>query len=350
MSNWMIYGANGYTGALIAKEAAKRGLSPILAGRNAQALEALAKPYGFAYRVFDLNDVAVITANIKDMALVLHCAGPFSATGAPMIEACLAAGTHYLDISGEISLFEHAQQQSARAAKANIVICPGVGFDVIPTDCVAAALKAALPDATELVMGFDSDSKFSPGTAKTSVEGLGRGGMIRRNGKLTIVPLAYETRRIDFGRGEKLGTTIPWGDVSTAFYTTGIPNIKVFIAASPDRVKTFKRLNWIRWALRLTVVRKLVQHQVGKRVVGPDEATRERIKNYLWGEVTNQKGEKKTARIQTNNGYTLTIDGSLAVVEWLLVNKVEGKAYTPSVLLGAGLVERLPGSSKLVIT
>src|SRR3546814_3482070 len=122
--------------------------------------------------------------------LVLHCAGPFSATSAPMIEACLQAKAHYLDITGEISVFEHAQTQDARAKAAGIVVCPGVGFDVIPTDCVAAALKAALPDATHLALGFDSRSGFSPGTAKTSVEGLAQGGKVRENGHIRAVPLA----------------------------------------------------------------------------------------------------------------------------------------------------------------
>ena len=115
-------------------------------------------------------------------------------------------------------------------------MCPGVGFDVIPTDCLAATLKAALPDATHLALGFDSRSGFSPGTAKTSVEGLAQGGKIRRDGKIVVVPLAYKTRRIDFGDGEKLAMTIPWGDVSTAFHTTGIPNIEVYIPGSPAMV------------------------------------------------------------------------------------------------------------------
>src|SRR3546814_18073465 len=99
-----------------------------------------------------------------------------------MIEACLQAKAHYLDITGEISVFEHAQTQDARAKAAGIVVCPGVGFDVIPTDCVAAALKAALPDATHLALGFDSRSGFPPGTAKTSVEGPAPGRHGRASG------------------------------------------------------------------------------------------------------------------------------------------------------------------------
>ena len=167
---WMIYGANGYTGELIAREAVRRGLKPVLAGRTAAKVEPLAASLDLQARVFDLLDAVATARSVEGMGLVLHCAGPFSATAAPMMAACLATHAHYLDITGEIGVFEHARTLDAAARAAGIVICPGVGFDVIPTDCVAAALKAALPDATHLVLGFDSRSGFSPGTAKTSVE------------------------------------------------------------------------------------------------------------------------------------------------------------------------------------
>jgi short subunit dehydrogenase-like uncharacterized protein len=200
---------------LIAREAAGRGLKPTLAGRTAAKVEQLATTLGLQARVFDLGNAVATARSVEGMGLVLHCAGPFSATAAPMMAACLATHAHYLDITGEISVFEHARTLDAAARAAGIVICPGVGFDVIPTDCIAAALKAALPDATHLALGFDSRSGFSPGTAKTSVEGLAQGGKVRQDGRIMSVPLAYKTRRIDFGDGEKLAMTIPWGDVST---------------------------------------------------------------------------------------------------------------------------------------
>jgi short subunit dehydrogenase-like uncharacterized protein len=200
---WMIYGANGYTGELIAREAVNRNLRPVLAGRTAVKVEQLASNLGLQARVFDLGNAAATSRSVEGMGLILHCAGPFSATAAPMIAACLATHAHYLDITGEISVFEHARTLDAAARAAGIIICPGVGFDVIPTDCVAAALKAALPDATHLALGFDSRSVFSPGTAKTSVEGLAQGGKVRKDGRIISVPLAYKTRRIDFGGGEK---------------------------------------------------------------------------------------------------------------------------------------------------
>ncbi len=232
-SHWMIYGANGYTGRLVAEQAQREGLTPILGGRNPASLHALGSSLGLECRVFDLNDSAAALAALEDIAVVANCAGPFSATAAPMIEACIASGAHYVDITGEISVFEYAHGLDEVARTAGVAICPGVGFDVIPTDCVAACLKEAMPDATSLALGFDSGSGLSPGTAKTTVEGLKLGGKVREAGRLRDVPLGYKRRDIDFGRGLKHAVTIPWGDVATAYYSTGIGDIEVYLPVPP---------------------------------------------------------------------------------------------------------------------
>ncbi|TAK75401.1 MAG: hypothetical protein EPO12_18690 [Aquabacterium sp.] len=343
---WMIYGANGYTGELIAREAHARGLQPVLAGRSAQRIKPLAAELGLPHLAFDLADAAAAARAVQGHALVLNCAGPFSATAAPMIEACLAARAHYLDITGEIDVFEHAHAQDARAKAAGIVVCPGVGFDVIPTDCVAAALKQALPDATHLALGFDTDSGLSAGTAKTSVEGLGLGGRARVDGRIEKVPLAWHVRRIDYGRGLKTAMSIPWGDVSTAWYSTRIPNIEVFVPAPGALITGARLANGLLWLLGSPPVQKLLKRQAAK-VQGPDAAARERMPTHVWGQARNAAGTVRTARLQTANGYALTITGSLAVVAGLLERSAEGGAYTPSLLFGPQLVERLPGSGAI---
>lgn len=346
---WMIYGANGYIGELIARAAVSRGLEPVLAGRSRDKVEALARELGLEARVFGLEDEVRLLAQIKGHDLVLHCAGPFSATAAPMMEACLRANAHYLDITGEIAVFEHAQSLNDRARAAGVVICPGVGFDVVPTDCVAAALKNAMPDATHLALGFDSRSSFSPGTAKTSIEGMAQGGKVRRDGKIISVPLAYRVRRIDFGAGEKLAMTIPWGDVSTAWHTTGIANIEVFIPGSAGMIRGARFANWIRPLMGLSFVQRLLKARIGKTVVGPDQVKRADQGTYVWGEARNARGDCKTARVHTANVYSLTVDAALAVVDYLLQMRSTGGAYTPALLLGAELVTHLPGSGAMNI-
>ena len=344
---WMLYGANGYTGQLIAREAARRGLQPILAGRNREKIVPLADELGLQARVFDLADRAQAVLALKGIRLVLHCAGPFSATSALLISACLTTGTHYLDISGEIGVFEYAHEQGEAARAAGIVICPGVGFDVIPTDCVAAKLKSALPNATHLALAFHSGSALSPGTGKTLLESLAKGGKVRKDGSIVTVPLAHKTRRIDFGDGEMLAMTIPWGDVSTAFYTTRIPNIEVYTSATPALVIAARIGNHVRRLLGAGLVQRYLKRMFGKILRGPSGKAREATPAYVWGEVSNEAGEVKRARIKTANGYSLTVSGALAVVEYLMQRQVQGGAYTPATLVGPDLVVKLPGSGNL---
>lgn len=346
---WMIYGANGYTGELIAREAAARGMSPILAGRNATKIERLAQELKLGHRVFDLDSPTQIAVQLQGIKLVLLAAGPFSATSQAMVQACIQAGAHYLDITGEIDVFEQVFRRDAEARRAGVVLCPGVGFDVIPTDCVAAALKQALPDAVELRLGFDTTVSLSPGTMKTTLESTPQGGRVRRDGRLMRVPLAHEVRRIDFGRGERLAASVPWGDVSTAFHTTGIPNITVFVPTPRLAIWGMRLGNVFGPLLKLPVVQRLLGAVVSMTVKGPDETARARMPAYVWGEAINARGERRTARVQTANGYSLTVPGALAVTTHLLNHEAPAGFTTPSRLMGADLVSQLPGGGQIVI-
>ncbi|MEE4378772.1 MAG: saccharopine dehydrogenase NADP-binding domain-containing protein [Candidatus Competibacteraceae bacterium] len=346
---WLIYGANGYTGELIAREAWKRGLDPVLAGRSEAKLLPLARELDCECRFFALDDPTLSVRHLRDIALVLNCAGPFSATSGLLIEACLLSKTHYLDITGEIDVFEYAYEQHKLARNADIILCPGVGFDVLATDCVAACLKAALPDADQLALGFDSSSKLSPGTAKTVIEGLAQGGKIRRDGQIVTVPLAFASRRVDFGNGEKDALTIPWGDIASGYRTTGIANIETYIPSSASMLKILKNLNYLRPLLGWRWVQGVLQRQLSSRLRGPNEEHRRQWPAFVWGEVRNAAGATKTARIRTANGYDVTVFGALAVVQQLLHEPPPGGSYTPSQLMGAEFIATLPGSSALLI-
>jgi short subunit dehydrogenase-like uncharacterized protein len=263
-----------------------------------------------------------------------------------LIQACIRTGTHYLDITGEISVFEYAKQCDEAAKHANVLLCPGVGFDVIPTDCVANTLKKALPDACHLSLGFDSRSPLSPGTAKTAVEGLALGGRVRKNGQLESVPLAYKTRTIDFGEGEKLAMTIPWGDISTAYFSTQIPNIEVYVPTNKQQVSFLKKLNLFKWLFSFGFMQNWLKHKAGQRN-GPDESQRKQQNTWVWGEAINAQGQIKTAKVKTANGYELTITGSLMAVEFILNNKVAAGYTTPALLMGEDAISKLPGCSKI---
>ena len=346
---WLLYGANGYTGELIAREAVARGMRPILAGRSKQKIARLAAELNCPSAVFELDDHTALVSTLTQVSAVLHCAGPFSRTARSMMQGCLATHVHYLDITGEIDVFELAHSVHEKAQRAGVVICPGVGFDVVPTDSVAARLKEALPDATHLALGFDSRAGSSKGTAKTAIESAGRGSCIRVDGNLVTEKLASRTRRIDFGGGEKVAISIPWGDVSTAYYTTGIGNIEVYTAASQKSLDKMRRANWFRPLLRQRWIRELAKFSAERRVTPPDRTQRENNPSYVWGEARNAAGEVKTARLRTANGYSLTVQSSLGILGELLSRACNPGFTTPSLLVGADFVSTLPGSSPIRI-
>jgi short subunit dehydrogenase-like uncharacterized protein len=342
---WLLYGANGYTGELIAREARARDLQPILAGRNTLAIERLAKELGCEFRSFALEDEAGVARGLDGVSLVLHCAGPFSSTARPMLAACLRARAHYLDITGEIEVFEWAHDLDAKAREAGILLCPGAGFDVVPSDCLASQLKRAMPDATHLALGFDSRSTPSRGTAKTMLERLRHGSAVRVDGHIINIPLASRVREIDFGTGLKTAIAIPWGDVSTAFHTTGIPNIEVYIPASPSAVRRLKRLDRWRFILGFAPLRRWLGRRVDRGVPGPDVQEREKTPVMLWGEGRNAAGRTIVGRLRVANGYTTTVHSTLGIVERILLGMPPTGYRTPSQVMGADFVSSLPGAT-----
>jgi len=341
--NWMIYGANGYTGRLTAAEAVRRGMQPVLAGRSEASVSPLATELGLEYRVFSLDDPTGLRQAISGMKLVLHCAGPFSISSEPMASACLAQRVHYLDITGEISVFAALHLLHEQAQRNDVVLIPGSGFDVVPSDCLAASLVNALPAATRLQLAFEAGGGPSPGTAKTSIEGLKNGGCVRKEGRLKRVPLAWKTRKIPFAHAERTGVTIPWGDVYTAYVSTGVPDIEVYISVPPSAIANLRRMRWFQSLLGLGPVQSFLKKRIEKNVSGPTDQGRNESDAQLWGEVTSADGRTVQATMTTPNGYDLTVSASLGIVEFLLANDVEGGFYTPSLLMGADYAASLPG-------
>ncbi len=346
--SWMIYGANGYTGKMAVERAVALGQRPIIAGRSLAAIEPMAKQFNLPVRAFALDDINVVKKNLEDMTVVLHCAGPFSATSKPMLEACLETGTHYLDITGEIDVFAHCHAQHERAKKAGIVVLPGSGFDVVPTDCMAAMLKRDLPSATHLVLAFEAGGGPSPGTAKTSVEGLGKGGRARIDGVVTKVPLAWKVRNFERDGEQRIAMTIPWGDVYTAFVSTGIPNIETYMGVPPSAIKNVKRIRPFGFLLGLGFVQNILKKQVAQKVRGPSEEKRKDSITTVWGEARDAAGNEIKKCMSTPNGYELTVTASLGIVQRLLEGeKPVGGYYTPSILMGPEYVLSLPGVKML---
>jgi short subunit dehydrogenase-like uncharacterized protein len=343
----LIYGSTGYTGRLIVAEALARGLRPVLAGRNAEAVEMQAQSLGLEWRAARIDDAAALDAALAGATVVLHCAGPFAHTWREMSDICLRQRTHYLDITGEIAVFEGLAARDAEARAAGIMLLPGAGFDVVPSDCLAAHLARRLPNAERLALAFRALGGASRGTLTTMVENLGAPGAVRRAGRIVAVPQAWRTRRIDFGDGKlRDATTIPWGDVSTAFYSTGIPNIEVYVSMRPAMRRAAIASRWLGPVLRSGIVRRLLVAGVRNRSPGPSETERERAVSLLWGEVVAASGERAEARLRGPSGYTLTARAAVHLAARALEGDAPPGFQTPSRAYGPDVILEIPGVTR----
>jgi short subunit dehydrogenase-like uncharacterized protein len=341
--SFLIYGANGYTGRLIAREAVTRGLKPVLAGRNREALEKLASELDCSVRVFSLDQPQETAAQLHDVRAVMHCAGPFSVTARPMMEACLKAHVHYLDITGEIDVIETAAALDAQAREAGVALLPAVGFDVVPSDCLAAILAAQLPAATHLILAFTGDGAISPGTAKTAVESLPYGARARVDGRIVRVPTLSKTREVVFRSGQRMTALIGWGDVASAFYSTGIPNIETYMGMPPKQISRLRFARPFLPLLRFGFIQSFLRRRIESSVRGPSAAELASSRASLWGQVRNAQGQTVEATLETPGGYPLTVLTALACLQRTLAGQAPPGFSTPSKAFGKDLILHIPG-------
>ncbi len=344
--NILIYGANGYTAELIIKLAQDEGAKPILAGRSSEKIALLAERLGLPMLAFALDEPDVAAQNLAGVAVVLNCAGPFSRTARQMATACMKAGAHYLDITGEIDVFEAITALGAEAEAAGVMLMPGTGFDVVPSDCLAAHLKRRLPDATSLTLAFQAIGQPSHGTATTMAENLHLGGTIRRGGKLTTVPSGWAARDIDFGAGPVATMSIPWGDVATAWVSTRIPDIQVFMAA-PKALRVMAKLSrYFGGLIGSNFVQALLKRQIDAAPAGPTAEQRKNGRAHLWGEVSNAAGQTATARLDTIDGYALTALTAWDIAKRCAAGEAQSGFRTPSMVFGADYILNFAGTTR----
>jgi short subunit dehydrogenase-like uncharacterized protein len=337
-SGFLLYGATGFVGQAAARLAVQSGLRPVIAGRNGSELERQAAALGVESRTFSLEAPAAIDQALKDVAVVLHCAGPYIYTAGPMVEACLRTGTHYLDITGEIPVYEAIAARGAEAEARGVMLLPGAGFDVVPTDCLAVHLKQRLPSATRLTLAFQTrgPAGLPPGTQRTMVELIPYGNRVRRNGRLERPEQALKTRPVDFGRGPVEVTRLTWGDVFTAYYSTGIPNIEDYAALPEAMRRQLAWLEYIRPLFKLSLVRNLLKRGVRP---GPSEDKRARTVTDVWGEVEDDQGRKAVSRLHgPEAGVVWTARAALAAVRKVLDGSAPPGFQTPARAYGADFV------------
>jgi short subunit dehydrogenase-like uncharacterized protein len=339
VQTFLIYGSYGYTGQLIAELAVQQGLKPVLAGRNEKRLRTQAEHLKLEYRAFSLDNTSALYSALHDVVGVLHCAGPFVHTFRRMAEACLVTRRHYLDISGEIPGFEALAQLDDDAKRAGIMLLPGAGFDVVPSDCLAMHLKKRLLSATQLRLYIRGvRGGVSRGTARSAIENMHRGGMIRQDKELVQVPPAWQVREVDFGRGPVEVVSIGWGDVSTAYHSTGIPNIQTYMAFPPSAIRLLRALRTIGPLLYTRPAKWILKQALRLRRIGPTEEQRRNGFSLSVGEAVNDRGGSVSSRLKTPEGYNLTALTTVEIMRRILSEDFRPGFQTPSLAYGSDFI------------
>jgi short subunit dehydrogenase-like uncharacterized protein len=317
-TSWMLYGATGFTGTLIARHACERGHRPLLAGRSAPAIAALGEHLDLPHRAVGLDDPAALRAALADVDLVLNAAGPFLHTASPLAEACLRAGVHYLDISNELPVFSALYDLHELAQRHGVTIVPGVGFGVVATNCLARYVGEAVGGAEELeVAARPAVARPGPGVAATRQEYLPYGGWIRRGGWLRPEPLGSGATMISLPDGPCLAIPVPTGDLEAAFRATGAADVTAYVAVAEDRALD----------------------------AGADRA--QGARSYGWARATGTDGVSVEAWLETGESYAFTAAASIRAVEEVRTGSVPG-AHSPATVFGADFPFALPDTLRLL--
>jgi short subunit dehydrogenase-like uncharacterized protein len=344
MKKILVYGSYGYTGQLIVEQAIKAGLQLILAGRDENQLRAQAEKHKLEYRAFTLDNTAALDSALQEADAVLHCAGPFVLTFRQMAEACIRNKKHYVDISGEIEGFEALAAMDEDAKRAGVMLLPGGGFDVVPSDSLIAYTAGKLPSATHLELYIKSiGSGVSRGTARSGIENSHRQGRIRRDGKIVSVPNVWDSKLVDFGRGLSRLVTMGWGDVSTAYHSTGIPNVTVYMSFPKAMIQMMKFTRVAGPLLYTRAARDFIKWLIGIFFAnGPSRKQNETGFSLMIAEVSD--GTKTVrAKLRTPEAYYLTALTSVEIMKRILSDDYKAGFQTPSKAYGADFILQFDG-------
>jgi len=334
----LLYGATGYTGQLIAQKMRQQGLPIVLGGRSAPAVGQLAARLGVSHRIFHWTDAAALTTALHDIAVFVNCAGPFNQMPQILVQACMQAQVHYLDLAGEYTFFEWLTQFDAAAQTAGVMLMPGVGFVIAATDCMAAHLAQQLPTATHLALAYRVDGPPSRGTALGALQHLGQWGALRRAGALVPARMAQADcaiRRADFGTGLQALAYNAWsGDLVAAYRHTGIANIESYLAfPSPSLLRLLDRVG------RGAVLQRLLDVVIRRMLpAGPNATQRQAGRAYVWGKAWVDGGPSVSTCWVTAEAYEFTAVIAAVIAQRVLAGDVRAGFQSPASAYGATLI------------
>jgi short subunit dehydrogenase-like uncharacterized protein len=342
----LIYGGNGFTAALLAQEALARGLRPVLCGRDAERTKRAAGRFGVDYRVASLDAPRELATALRGVRVVINAAGPFADTTAPMLEACLNNGVHYLDVSGEAETLDFVSRKHGEARAAGVMLMPGVGFDVVPSDCLSRHVAARLSAPCRLSIGIAGLRSASRGSARTIVDQIGKRVLVRRAGRLSTVAPASLERHFDYGAGPSASLAVSWADVVSAYYSTGVPDIDVYFEATPAMRAALVTSRHLGWWMSAPPVRRYLKSWTRFLPEGPDEDERRTATAVVVAEAEDEDGRRATARLRTPEVYTFTAMAGVGVAGRVLAGDWQPGYQTPSRVYGADFVLGFPGVTR----
>ncbi len=337
--SWMLYGATGYTGTLIAEEAVRRGHKPILAARNAEKLRVLADRLGLKWCAFPLEDKSALLKAAESVELMLHSAGPFAETCVPMMDACLAGKTHYLDISNEISVLQAAQVRHRMAVENGLSIIPGVGFGTVASNCLVRHVCAQIinPVSLEIVMS-PYVAQRSAGAAKSTLETIAHGGYVRRDGILVRNTFGSGAKRIRIANGEHNVIPVPSGDLEAAYIATGIANITVYMTTQINPTLASFVLPFAQKLLSWDILRQKFERWMDGRATSiVEKPVNTNQRSWIWVRACDCHDNVAEAMLETGEGYAFTAAASVLAAEWVLGKHTVG-SKVPATAFGTDFV------------
>ena len=345
----LVYGATGYTGGLLAALAKERGLAPIVAGRSRAKVEAVAARLGVEARIASVDEAGALAELLRDVACVISSAGPFSRTARQMFEACLASGAHYLDVTGEIDVFALAASFDARARQAGVMLLPGIGFDVVPSDCLAAHVAARVGRPRSVRIALAAGGTPTHGTARTALETIGAPLRVRRGGKLVALPSGSLSRSFDFGQGPVACLGVPMGDVITAAHSTGAADVEVYMRGSGALRFALRASQWLGPIVSSGLVQRGLGRWIDRLPEGPSEEERLTTRASVVAEAEGDRGVAR-ARLETPSGYETTRLAGVEAARRILAGEAKPGFQTPATAFGADFVLALPGVKREDLT
>lgn len=336
---WMIYGAYGLTGQWITEQAVKEGLSPVLAGRSPEKLSNVSNQFDLSSRCVSLDDTELLEDVLQDLDAVVHAAGPFQQTAQPMIEACINTQTHYFDITGERSVFEYVFSRDREAQEAGILLISGMGYDVVPTDCLARDLTGKLEHPRELHVVLKADANPTAGTLRSWLGMTLNGGLARENGELQQEKIGHRHLPVQFPDGRYRAISAPLGDVITAWHSTGIPNIYSYVAIPEGIAAGIEPLSkWTSYLFEYKPFRRTILESIEYLFSGPEKTDRS---EQAWIYACVRSGDRiKEGWLKTPEPYWFT---ALSCVEGIQkLQHIDGAGTrTPAQAFGADFVTQI---------